>query len=232
MSGRPCLVDELRLDQCREILELLSATNFDGSVVARLSILLSLYNCLQFKESLEESLRDVTSIWEDWKYLCDQPPDQFIELVYCFSQMMICRRELLLKFNKGATVLMNNPPSLEDIGLHGPELKFILNELVDNCVKLISVALRSSYISLLESEDMVKFMLYFAILILVNTLRQGFASQQWFSDDKLKEIKQSVKLGRELTQNMAKDLNKSNGFIESFRVLVAKFSESMSEQDL
>lgn len=109
-SGRPCLVDTLRMDQCREILEISSATSFDGRIVAELSIMLSLYNCLQFKEPVDVSLKELNSAYKDWKYLCEQKPlGEFIKINFHFSKMMIYRRNFLQHSGKEKGLIYHSP---------------------------------------------------------------------------------------------------------------------------
>jgi len=110
LSGRPCLIDTLRMDQCREILRISSSTDFDGKIVAELSILLSLYNGLQFEEPVETSIKELESAYEDWRYLCEQPPlGVFISICYHFSRMMIYRRNFLLDFGKDKGFIYHSP---------------------------------------------------------------------------------------------------------------------------
>ncbi len=110
LSGRPCLIDTLRMDQCREILRISSSTAFDGKIVAELSILLSLYNCLQFEEPVETSIKELESAYDDWRYLCEQLPlGSFISICYHFARMMIYRRSFLRDFGKDKGFIYHSP---------------------------------------------------------------------------------------------------------------------------
>lgn len=96
LSGRPCIIDEIRLDQCRDILDLPEANTFDASIVSQLCIILSLYNSLQFPESVEVSLKELDSTYNDWKHITDKLSfKESITSIYSFAKLMILRRYIL-----------------------------------------------------------------------------------------------------------------------------------------
>lgn len=96
LSGRPCIIDEIRLDQCRDILDLPETNSFDAIVVAELCIILSLYNSLQFREDLETSMKELDTVYSDWKYLSNSSAlGSVIVGFYYFAKMMILRRYIL-----------------------------------------------------------------------------------------------------------------------------------------
>jgi hypothetical protein len=103
LSGRPCIIDEIRLDQCRDILDLQEANSFDAIIVAELCIILSLYNSLQFPEEIDISMKELDSIYSDWKYLADSVLLGGVIIgFYYFAKMMILRRFILKNlFQKG-----------------------------------------------------------------------------------------------------------------------------------
>ncbi|GME77546.1 unnamed protein product [[Candida] boidinii] len=104
LSGKPCLIDEIRIDKCREILDSSLATSMDGLTVAELSIMLSLYNSLQYEEDLETSEKDLDLTFKDWSYLCEQSNvGPFVSLVYKFAKVMIYRRFFLKNIKKTDT---------------------------------------------------------------------------------------------------------------------------------
>ncbi|KAH3661482.1 hypothetical protein OGAPHI_006329 [Ogataea philodendri] len=145
LSGRPCLIDTLRLDQCRNILEIPSASSFDGRVVAQLSILLTLYNSLQFKEPLDVSLKDLKSSFNDWKHLLEQHSvGRPISITYRFAKVMLYRRDFLTT---------GDPKSAA--------------ELDGECEKLLGLIKDSDPILLLKSSDHIKFVTMFAALTLI-----------------------------------------------------------------
>lgn len=96
LSGRPCIIDDIRLDQCRDILVLSEANSFDAIIVAEISIILTLYNSLQFPESLDVSMRELESTYSDWKYLTENASfGGIVTGVYFFGKCMLLRRFLL-----------------------------------------------------------------------------------------------------------------------------------------
>ena len=102
LSGRMCMVDEIRLNHCTSTLSLPSATNFDGRMVSEIGILLITYNYLQINSNLDlgkgpaqfdANLHSVTAdikAWHDqWGYLFEQPALQFGEFCYNFCHLQI-----------------------------------------------------------------------------------------------------------------------------------------------
>lgn len=105
LTGRMCVVDEIRLRHCNLSLGLHSATNFDGRMVSEISILLITYNYIQLNlntdsvktlNDVEESLLvvklEVASWYDQWEYLFRQPALQFVEFCYnfCYIQILFC----------------------------------------------------------------------------------------------------------------------------------------------
>ncbi|KAG7926336.1 hypothetical protein KL925_003386 [Ogataea polymorpha] len=151
LSGRPCLIDTLRLDQCRNILDIPSASSFDGRIVSQLSILLTLYNALQFKEPLETSLKDLKSSFNDWKHLLEQDTvGPVIVITYRFSKVMLYRRAYLTTLD--------------------PKL---IQDLDTECEKLIDIFKDTDIMLLVKSSDLLKFFMMFAALNLAQHGKNG-----------------------------------------------------------
>lgn len=102
LSGRMCLVDEIRLNHCIASLSLPNATNFDGRMVSEISILLITYNFIQLNLNSAASrvpsvidgnfqvVKDEINSWlEQWGYLFSQPALQFVEFCYHFCYTLI-----------------------------------------------------------------------------------------------------------------------------------------------
>lgn len=102
LTGRMCVVDEIRLRHCNLSLGLHSATNFDGRMVSEISILLITYNYIQLNlntesvktlHDVEESIivvkLEVASWYDQWEYLFRQPALQFVEFCYNFCYIQI-----------------------------------------------------------------------------------------------------------------------------------------------
>ncbi|GAV53856.1 hypothetical protein ZYGR_0AK03580 [Zygosaccharomyces rouxii] len=100
-SGRMCVVDEIRLDLCRRVLQMPKATNFDGRMVGEIALELILYNFMQQCQSagsttpgestntLEDVKEDLKDWLEEWNYLFTQPITQFLKFAYHYGYSMI-----------------------------------------------------------------------------------------------------------------------------------------------
>lgn len=68
-SGRMCILDQVRVEQCRKTLDLTASTNFDGRMVAEINFQLIIYT---FQESGQDLLavEDELRLWyNEWGYL-------------------------------------------------------------------------------------------------------------------------------------------------------------------
>lgn len=100
-SGRMCVVDEIRLDLCRRVLQMPKATNFDGRMVGEIALELILYNFMQqcqligsttpgdSTNTLEDVKEDLKDWLEEWSYLFTQPITQFLKFAYHYGYSMI-----------------------------------------------------------------------------------------------------------------------------------------------
>lgn len=97
-SGRMCVIDEVRLDLCRRTLELSNSTNFDGRMVAEISLQLIIYNFMQQCNNIDISSKnnpldvvhgELHQWLEEWGYLFSQPITQFVEFTYHYGYAMI-----------------------------------------------------------------------------------------------------------------------------------------------
>lgn len=93
LSGRSCLLDELRLNLSRKTLELPSSTNFDGRMIAEICLQLIVYNFTQCHSQNPQPLsvaREELRLWLDtWGYLFEQPANQFVEMGYHYGYLLI-----------------------------------------------------------------------------------------------------------------------------------------------
>lgn len=89
MSGRTCILDEYRLARCRRTLELAQSTNFDGRMIAEISLLYIVYTFVQSAQSLENALADLTQWHSEWSHLFGQPAIQFTQCGYHFGYFYI-----------------------------------------------------------------------------------------------------------------------------------------------
>lgn len=101
-SGRMCVVDEIRLDLSRRVLQIPKATNFDGRMVGEIALELILYNFMQqfhatgsasipadCKNALEDVKEELKDWLEEWDYFFTQPITQFLEFAYHYGYSMI-----------------------------------------------------------------------------------------------------------------------------------------------
>ncbi|GAV28227.1 hypothetical protein PMKS-001697 [Pichia membranifaciens] len=150
LSGRPCIIDEIRLDQCRDILVLSEANSFDAIVVAKISMLLTLYNSLQFPENLDTSLKELESTYSDWKHLTDNIAlGSVVTGFYHFGRAMILRRYLL-----------------KNLYLKGqPKYTQRSREFFDNVLELIELGKAKE--ELLDGSDLFKQAFFLCVFMLL-----------------------------------------------------------------
>lgn len=89
MTGRMCILDEVRLDLCRRTLDLNSSTNFDSRMIAEITLHLIIYNCIEGIQSLASVEDDLKSWLDEWGWLFDQPIIQFTESAYHYGYFLI-----------------------------------------------------------------------------------------------------------------------------------------------
>lgn len=89
MTGRMCILDEIRLDQCRRSLDLSSATNFDGRMIAEISFQLIVYNFIETLQPLQTFEDELAQWLEEWGYLFEQPTTQFTEMGYHYGYLVV-----------------------------------------------------------------------------------------------------------------------------------------------
>ncbi|EGV60382.1 hypothetical protein PSN45_001857 [Yamadazyma tenuis] len=187
-SGRMCIVDEIRLNNCNMTLGLPSSTNFDGRMVSEISILLITYNFIQLNTnmgimSLEElnlnlgaTIREIQAWYDQWEYLLQQPALQFVEVCYNFCNLLIYytynyQKHLILNNlrNLNATSDMFNEDNLKFImNISSPHDKVKMFEYSNNIMTFINLINNDSYFAHLS--DQLQFCFYFAGLFLLKFL--------------------------------------------------------------
>ncbi|ODV81261.1 uncharacterized protein CANTADRAFT_339225 [Suhomyces tanzawaensis NRRL Y-17324] len=196
-SGRMCVIDEIRLNYCTSTLGLSSSTNFDGRMISEIGILLITYNFIQLNlnnsgsegcyisledcESNFEGVREELRAWYDqWEYLFDQAPLQFVELNYDFCNLVIYysynyQKSLLV--TTGHTISqLDERASLYDENhidfIFGFSDKDSLVKMIQhayNVVRFVNVIESDSYFAYLS--DQVHFCFYFSGICLIKLLR-------------------------------------------------------------
>lgn len=119
MTGRMCILDQIRIDQCRKTLDISTSTNFDGRMVAEINFQLIVYSFIEANQSLEEVEEELRLWHNDWGYLfgkvnnrrsfssvlanlyLEQPTTQFVETGYHYGYFVVLyhwhRRQLTAK---------------------------------------------------------------------------------------------------------------------------------------
>ncbi|SSD60892.1 uncharacterized protein SCODWIG_02653 [Saccharomycodes ludwigii] len=91
LSGRMCILNDESIKLCNRTLNLSNATNFDGRMIAEISLYSILYKCmtnLSTIESLDKFIECIDKWYNRWKYLTSQPTSQFIDFNFHFSQVL------------------------------------------------------------------------------------------------------------------------------------------------
>lgn len=89
MTGRMCILDQIRIDQCRKTLDIATSTNFDGRMIAEINFQLIIYTFQEGSQSLEEVEEEFRLWHNDWGYLFEQPTTQFVETGYHYGYFLI-----------------------------------------------------------------------------------------------------------------------------------------------
>lgn len=187
LSGRMCLVDEIRLNYCITALSLPSATNFDGRMVSEIGILLIAYNFIQMNLSsncnqltqLEANLQtvneEVQAWYDQWEYLFDQPAVQFVEFCYDFCCLQIllnytyCKDQVLSKKSE-RLFEANDLESIEGILSKADKTQLI--KILYHSYTLVNFVTRvddDSYFAYLS--DQIHFFFFYGAIVLVTILK-------------------------------------------------------------
>ena len=208
LSGRPCIVDEIRLDQCRDILDLPEANSFDAIIVAQLCMILSLYNSLLFPENVENSIKELDGVYSDWKYLTNEISSGFtVKVFYYFAKLMILRRYMLKNlFLKGQIEFKNKCNDF---------LKYMKDfyELI------------KSRDDLFDGSDLVNQCIILSIFMLLHFKQLGL-----FDDDKVKNDKLIIKCVDtflDLCSSMDSKIHCFNNYFINYYELIRRFKNSL-----
>lgn len=186
-SGRMCIVDEIRLNNCLSALSLPSATNFDGRMVSEIGILLITYNYVQVNQiarnikelsQIESNLlnvnEEITAWYEQWDYLFSQPALQFVEFCYHFCYILIYINYIYSKLLVASKIPLVqdlfDADLLEDVLKYADKASVI--EIVTHAYALVEFILNiedDSYFAYLS--DQIHFCFFFGALTLMRTLK-------------------------------------------------------------
>jgi hypothetical protein len=89
MSGRMNMLDEERLELCRRTMDLPAATNFDGRMVAEITLHLIVYRFIGGAESLSQVETELKEWWVTWEHLWQRPIVQFVEAAYYYNYFIV-----------------------------------------------------------------------------------------------------------------------------------------------
>lgn len=190
LSGRMCVVDEIRLNYCMSALSLPSATNFDGRMVSEISILLIAYNFIQMNLnspssrtleqlilSLQQVEEEINQWYEQWLYLFSQPALQFVEFCYNFCYIQIYISYTFAKIEIASKVSRKLPDFMQinELELLDPILAYADKDSIIKIMKhsltlvgFISTVTDDSYFAYLS--DQVHFFFFFGGLVTMKAL--------------------------------------------------------------
>lgn len=89
MSGRMSVLDDERLELCRRTMDLPAASNFDGRMVAELTLHLITYRFIGSDGPLEQVEAELKEWWVTWEHLWQQPILQFVEAAYYYNYFLV-----------------------------------------------------------------------------------------------------------------------------------------------
>lgn len=201
LTGRMCVVDDIRLRYCNLSLGLHSATNFDGRMVSEIGILLIAYNYIQVnlntdavktlsdaEENLMSVKQEVESWYEQWEYLFRQPALQFVEFCYNF-----CNVHILLSYIHAKILIASKLTSRHMPDYTNFDNFDILQVLFNNCndetlTKILHHAFHLvNFVLLVEDDsyfaylsDQIFFFFYFGAIVLVKATRYALDHEKLY----------------------------------------------------
>ncbi|RLV91021.1 hypothetical protein JA1_004156 [Spathaspora sp. JA1] len=179
ISGRMCILDEIRINQCFASLSLVNANNFDGRMVSEINMLVLAYSFIQMNndvsdlsqlnQNLNNILQEIKLWYRQWEYLFSQPTIQFVELNYHFCNLLIYYGYEYHK-NRFSNPGSNNTPGLDLLSDTLDELSLI--EMFNHAYHVVKQVNDSDDVSFAYLSDQVHFCFYFAALCLIKILYQ------------------------------------------------------------
>lgn len=184
LSGRMCIVDQIRLSHCNLALSLPSATNFDGRMVSEIGILLIAYNYTQLScngalandlELVELAFNgvqeEIKGWYEQWEYLFSQPAISFVESTLSFCLILVH----LSYTNEKRGVSRRTPAPMSPQGNLLQQLtdcdRVSLCQIVSSAYYLVDFSIKvenDSYYAYLS--DQIHFFFYFGCVVLLKGL--------------------------------------------------------------
>lgn len=184
ISGRMCILDDTRLDYCKNTLGLPSSTNFDGRMISEIQILVICYKFIQtllLSTTLEEvedhykyTQAEMQSWKLQWEYLFEQPALQFVDFCSNFVYLLVVFNYTYYKLKlEGKFKNSKHMPQLGNI-----DSMIELAEMADlatmyqyalNVVNTIRNIENDAYFAYLS--DQIHFFFYFAGIILMKMMK-------------------------------------------------------------
>lgn len=214
-SNRMCILDEIRLDQSRNSLDLTTTTNFDGRMISEMSLQLLVYNYLQSNpKDFEIFEMDIKNWYEQWNYLFRQPTLQFVEFGYHYAYIVAINH--WVSYLKKDT----DDDAQEDTQEEEVEIKDVkvLNRLIYHCLKIVeflTIEIKDDLFFLCLSDQIHLCSVYVCLLF-------------------LKLIKWNQKLSV-MTNNSGNSFSSEQiiGFIDRIRIIMNRFKAiSLNKDDL
>ncbi|KAG7192715.1 uncharacterized protein KQ657_001498 [Scheffersomyces spartinae] len=185
ISGRMCILDDTRLDYCKNTLGLPSSTNFDGRMISEIQILVICYKFIQAlllstsSEEVEDHYKYTQGemlAWKgQWEYLFEQPALQFVDFCSNFVQLLVIfnyiyyKLKLEGKFKKNPTNYIPQLGNLDSVlELANMADLAIMYQYALNVVSTIRNIENDAYFAYLS--DQIHFFFYFAGIVLVKMI--------------------------------------------------------------
>lgn len=96
-TRRKAVLDRKDVEQCRRILDAQQTSNFESRMVAEVFLYWIIYESSLNPVDVPRTQSALQTWREEWNFLFDQPRSQFIQMGYCFAQLLTYDRSLKTK---------------------------------------------------------------------------------------------------------------------------------------
>ncbi|CAO2657023.1 Nn.00g058260.m01.CDS01 [Neocucurbitaria sp. VM-36] len=161
-TRRKAVIDRRDIEKCRVILESDHATNFESRMVAEIFLYWIVYETCSASVDLPKTQTAFQKWKLEWQYLFDQPRSQFVQMGFCFAQLLTY--DLSLKTRSAAA------------------RESLLNEMVRLSTTIINVAMETADERTRHLTDHIYHMISFAAVTL-SRLLHNYEEQLALSHD-------------------------------------------------
>lgn len=212
LSGRMLVLDRIRLNLSRRTLELRACSNFDGRMVAEISLQVIMYTFIESNQTFQEVEEELKQWLDQWGYLFEQPTTQFVETGYHFAYFVVLYH----------TSYRNQSSFTSHLGTNDSEEIDKLLALTDTSV------LRRMIRHLIKVVESILFVKDAAYFMALSDQIHFFGAYASIMIVKLIEIARNVKTDFQAAQELfAKALNLATSLAAQFKIL-----GDNSEEDL